>query len=183
MALPPKPHETVMKLAAQLKPRAAGESVKKHTEADADWLAVATAADVPELVSLRGYLGAAIEHPKGSGRKWRYLYLDLELREWLLVEDDGIKETAAITDFGSPTEKCDIIWVKASSLVSKGSGSAAPEDRFLTGEFTHAGDFEWTPGGGYGGGTTGVFCDVRSPLCACYGRSRPRRPYPAAARN
>ena len=45
------------------------------------------------------------------------------------------------------------------------------EARFLTGEFTRAGDFDYSETGGQSAAETGLFCP-NTPLCNCGPRSR-----------
>jgi hypothetical protein len=65
--------------------------------------------------------------------------------------------------------------VEADALVGSGSGTQPVEATFLTGEFTRAADFDASSGGGARGGSTGPFCQPRSPLCGyCYRPPRTR---------
>jgi hypothetical protein len=135
--------------------------------------ALAQAANLPDLVTFAGFLGGIVQHPR-TNVDWRVLYLDWQLRTWLLVEDAEIRLAQRVTDDTVPTGERDVIWVDTDAAVGKGAGSQSVEARFLTGEFTRAGDFDDTPtGGGTIAAATGVFCEAKSVGC-CYSRSRPR---------
>jgi hypothetical protein len=131
--------------------------------------ALARASDVPELVSFAGFLGDTIPQPGQAAKKWRVLYLDLELRNWLLVLDTDILDAQKVGDKTAPSGERDVIWVRADASVGRGRGSPSVEARFLTGEFTRAGDFEAPPTGGTLAAATGVFCEFRTPSCCKIG--------------
>jgi hypothetical protein len=131
---------------------------------DADFAELLTsAARLPEMVTFIGYLGSTVSHP--SGANWLMLYLDWQLRNWLLVENDGILFETKLRADGQPFGQCDVIWVDAGSSVGSGDGPQSVEARFLTGEFTRAGDFDAAPAGGTSQAPTGVFCRVRTQTC------------------
>jgi hypothetical protein len=134
----------------------------------ADGLANST--NVPELVTFAGYLGGQVKY--GDENLWRVLYLDTRLQTWLLVRETDVLYSKSVDDDKSPSNKRDVIWVKADASVCRGSGSQSVEARFLTGDITRAGDFEAPPVGGTTAAATGVFCEARTPFC-CYRRSRP----------
>jgi hypothetical protein len=115
------------------------------------------------LVTFTGYLGDAIEWPAGT--KWRLLYLDLRMECWLLVEESGIVAADKVRDDSAPLRTCDIIWVKADAAVGAGRGSQSNAARFLTGQFTRAGDSETSWTGGTQAASTGPFCGNASVLC------------------
>lgn len=155
----PGPNELVTKLAAALKP----PEVSSIAAEDA----LALAPDLPELVTFFGFLGGEVKQPGGGS--WRLLYLDLRLQTWLLVE--SIVYATQIKDEYVPGEKVDVIWVRADAPVRRGSGSQPLESRFLSGNFTRAGDFDAPLTGGTMAAATGVFCAARTPLC-CNRHSR-----------
>jgi hypothetical protein len=133
-------------------------------------LAFAYASNLPEAIVFAGFLGDAVERPGGGD--FQVLYLDLELSEWLLVEDSGILAHDQIRDDAVPfNQRRDVIWVKADAAVGQGSTSQSVEAQFLTGEFTKARDFEAPPGGATLAAATGAFCGPRTPSC-CRIRSR-----------
>ena len=113
-----------------------------------------------QLVTFTGYLGPQISW---SGQQWRLLYLDLRLECWLLIEESGIVDAQQVRDDTAPNGKCDLIWVKADAAVGAGRGSQSDEARFLTGQFTRAGDSEPSWNGGTQTASTGPFC--ASVLC------------------
>ena len=126
--------------------------------------AFAYASDLPETVLFSGFLGDVVEQP--DGEMWQVLYLDLELTECLLVKEDGILECDQIPDKAVPCEQVrDVIWVKADAAVGRGPTSQSVEALFLTGEFTRAAEFDAPPTGEMLRGTTGVFCEARTPSC------------------
>jgi hypothetical protein len=135
-------------------------------------LGLAAAADVPELVTFAGYVGAILprEH-----KNWCVFYLDTRLLSWLLVLKEGIVFREKVKEEKAPFGQRDVLWVKEDTPVGIGSGSLSAEAQFLTGAFTRAGDFD---GGPQGTGTiaaaTGVFCEARSVGC-CRPRTE-RRP-------
>jgi hypothetical protein len=133
--------------------------------------AFANAADVPKLVMFVGFLGPLVPAP-ATGDQWQVLYLDLELRDWLLVEDAAIVDSSTITDDAVPfNQQRDVIWVSDDAPVGRGTGSQSVPASFLTGEFTRAADFDDAqPGSGTVGAATGVFCQ-RSIGC-CTPKSR-----------
>jgi hypothetical protein len=176
--MPPRPvHPLVDELAKRLKPpkvkagsiRTAPDVPAKDIAADSPE-ALAYASNLPESVVFAGFLGAVVQQPGGGD--FQVLYLDLELGNWLLVEDTGILAHAKIKDEAVPFDQTrDVIWVKEDAAVGRGSTSQSVEAQFLTGEFTKAGDFEVPPTGGTLAAATGVFCEPRTPLC-CYKRTR-----------
>jgi hypothetical protein len=124
---------------------------------------------VPELVTFVGFVSGLVTQPGGSGN-WVLMYLDGQLRNWLLVEGEGIVHNDTINDDGAPNAKRDKLWVRPDAAVGVGRGPQSDAARFLTGEFTRAGDFEAAPGGGTRGPSTGAFCGANTPLC-CTRRS------------
>ena len=142
-------------------------------DATADELAAAP--DVREVIPFLGFRGGAVERPGGS--TFRMVYLDVGFQDWLLVEDDGIHDYADVEDKSVPGEKRQVLWVDINAAIGRGHGPQSVEARFLTGEFTRAGDFEAPVTGGTAeGARTGVFCEARTPSCCRY-PSRPPRPH------
>jgi len=126
--------------------------------------ALAFASDVPDTIMFAGFLGESFQRPGGG--EWQVLYLDLELTDWLLVENIGIVDEDQIVDDAVPyNQRRDVIWVRADAAVGRGHGSQSVEAQFLTGDFTRAGDFEAPPTGGTLAAATGVFCEARTPSC------------------
>ena len=162
------PNDLVTKLAAALLPPPVGAAGKKAPPAGTP-VDLAKAPHVPELVVFAGFLGANIKDPGGAD--WRLLYLDLRLLNWLLVEEGGILYNDTIEDDKVPGKRRDVIWVDADAAVGKGSGSQSVQARFLTGEFTRAGDFDAPLTGATLSASTGVFCEAKTPLC-CTRHSR-----------
>ena len=158
---PPDPHPLIKALAERLKPN---ESEEASLEA------LAQATDLPELVTFAGFLGPTVTQP-GPDSIWRLLYLDMELRSWLLVEDTEILVAVKVKDDSAPSGERDVIWVNADAPVGQGSGWPSVEARFLSGEFTRAGDCGAPPGGGTLPAATGIFCQARTPSC-CGPRTR-----------
>ncbi len=155
-----EPHEFVTQLAQKL----VGDQQYAVPGKAADQLA--KRADVSELASFAGYLGGTVGR---EGKQWRLLYLDSQLQTWLLVREVDILYHEQVKDDTAALEKRDVIWVKADASVGRGSGPQSVESRFLTGEFTKAGDFDTAPGGGTTAAATGIFCEARTPFC-CWGR-------------
>ena len=152
MALPPKVNALVTAIQAATASGAAGKTV------------LSTAAtSTSQLVTFTGYLGDKITWP--SGQQWRLLYLDLRMDCWLLVEESGIVDAGTVKDDTSPNGRCDLIWVKADAAVGVGRGSQSNEARFLTGQFTRAGDSQASWEGGTHTATTGVFCGASTVSC------------------
>ncbi len=164
---PRKVHPLVEALASGLKAPAVPANQIRASSVEA----LAYASNLPEAIMFTGFLGGVVQEP--GGRNWQLLYLDLELNNWLLVEDGGILAEDRVVDDGVPfNHKRDVIWVKADAAVGRGSASQSVEAQFLTGDFTRAGDFEAPPAGGTIAAATGIFCQARTVGC-CYGpRSR-----------
>jgi hypothetical protein len=121
------------------------------------------ATSTSQLITFTGYLGPTIGSP--GGQPWRLLYLDLRMECWLLIEESGIVDAQTVRDDEAPSGKCDVIWVKADAAVGAGRGSLSDEARFLTGQFTRAGDSETSWTGGTHTATTGVFCGASTVTC------------------
>jgi hypothetical protein len=164
---PPSVHPFVKAVAKKVTPQA---------QEAAAVAAYGQATGLPDLIAFTGFLGPTIDQPAPGdqaapdgqpppARTWRMLYLDLELRTWLLVEDDEILVNEKVEDRAAPSGRRDMIWVTADAPVGHGSGSPSVEARFLTGDFTRAGDFEAPPAGGTLSAATGVFCNARTAGC------------------
>jgi hypothetical protein len=159
-----KPPPTfVQRLAAALAATPAASGPLKGTTGPAE-SQVAAAANLPELFTFPGFLGAVVAQP-GVGKQWQLMYLDLGLKNWLLVEEIGIVTTEEVLEDKAPDRKMDVLWVTADTAVGRGSGSQSLEAQFLTGEFTRAADFRSSPRGGTLAAATGVFCDAESIGC------------------
>ena len=163
------PNPFVQALAEQLQAAGPPTFVRKADEVGAA-RALAESSDVPELVTLVGYLGATIPRPGAAepDPSWCVLYLDPELRNWLLVEKAGIVRRLQLKDENTTDDPRDVLWVKAEAAIGRGSGQLSSEAQFLSGEFTQARDIEAAPSGGTLDASTGVFCEGRSPGC-CQG--------------
>jgi hypothetical protein len=170
VTVPPNlsPNALVKTLKRELLPQGKAAATRAGVPAPAG---LGDAAGIPQLVVFAGMLGDAIQQPAG-GRMWRLLYLDWSLQDWLLVEERGIVNQASITDPAISPITRDVIWVDEDASVGRGNRSQSSEGQFLTGDFTRAGDFEAPVGGGTMAGSTGVFCEARTPTCCRY----PSRP-------
>lgn len=122
---------------------------------------------VADLVTFVGFSGPTVTQP--GGNDFLLFYLDAAQRSWMLVERDQIRYHQEIRDDEAPGGRRMMIWVNVDAAVGSGSGPQSDDARFLTGEFTRAGDFSASPMGGTMAAATGVFCEARSPSC-CYGR-------------
>jgi hypothetical protein len=131
--------------------------------------ALTVAPGFPELVRFAGFASGSVQQP-GATNNWLLMYLDGQLRSWLLIEVDGIVHSEQIKDDSAPSGKRDMIWVKSDAAVGMGAGPQSDAARFLTGEFTRAGDFDASPAGGTRAASTGAFCGANTPLC-CTRRS------------
>ena len=156
MALPPKVDTLVSALQAAA---GSGAAVAAGTTAPST-----AATSTSQLVTFTGYLGNAIPWPGGGGN-WRLLYLDLRMEHWLLIEESGIVEAKRTHDDVTPSGRRDLIWVKADAAVGIGHGSQSDEARFVTGQFTRAGDCEASWTGGTHTAATGVFCGASTVSC------------------
>jgi hypothetical protein len=135
----------------------------------------AVAAHSPQLFTFTGFLEPTlIPQPGREAKTWQLMYLDLQMTNWLLVENDGIVDRNTVQDEKVPGGTRDVIWTAADAAVGIGRGSQSVEARFLTGEFTRAADFLASPSGGTAAAATGVFCEAQSVGC-CRPSSR-RRP-------
>lgn len=129
----------------------------------------------PQLFTFTGFLEPTlIPQPGNESKRWQLMYLDLQMTNWLLVENDGIVDRNTVQDRAVPGGTRDVIWAAADAAVGIGRGSQSVEARFLTGEFTRAADFLASPSGGTLAAATGVFCEAQSVGC-CRPSSR-RRP-------
>jgi hypothetical protein len=128
--------------------------------------AVAEQANLPDLSLFAGFLGGQVDH---DNTKWRLLYLDARLDNWLLVPEAEIVVHQRLRDRNAPSALRDALWVRGTATVVRGSGSRATEGRFLVGEFTRAGDFAATTTGGTFSAASGLLCEATTPGC-CWGR-------------
>jgi hypothetical protein len=155
----------------------AGKSAQELSgSADGTVLANALAgkASLPELVTFAGYLGGTLDNPTGEEpATWRLLYLDSKLWTWLLVPDDGIVLRERVEEEGARGKERDVLWVNADAMVRRGSGPQSVHGRFLSGDFTRAGDFAASLSGGTFSAATGIFCEAVTPG-SCGPRTRPR---------
>jgi hypothetical protein len=131
--------------------------------------AVADQANLPDLSLFAGFLGGQVDH---DNTKWRLLYLDARLNNWLLVPEDDIVVHQRLGDDRAPSGKRDALWVRGSATVVQGSGSREKEGRFLVGEFTRAGDFAASTTGGTFSAASGLLCEATTPGCCWGARSR-----------
>ena len=135
--------------------------------------AFAKESNLPELVTVAGYVGGILDDKIGPTKaEWLQLYLDGKLRTWLLVEKKGIVLRSTIEDKTALGGQRDVIWAKADTSVKRGSGTQPAQSRFLSGEFVSAGDFSASLTGGTVSAATGIFCDAQTPGCC----GRPTRP-------
>ena len=128
------------------------------------------APDVPELVTLVGYISGKVTNP-ASDTEYLLVYRDWRMTAWWLVEGTGILQVAQVPEDGDPNRARDLIWVGRDTAVGRGSGPQSAEARFLTGQFTRAGDLASPEAGGQSSAETGLFCPT-TPLCNCSYRSR-----------
>lgn len=161
-------HELVTKLAAALPAPAVGRAAEGSPAA----LAGAAADTVPALVTFAGFIGDTIKQPGVTpARAWRVLYLDTSLRTWLLIEENGIVDASDVQDDTVPTTgRRDVLWVGRGTSVATGGTPESVQARFVTGEFTRAGDFEASAPGVTAAPETGIFCPT-TPSC-CYRTTR-----------
>lgn len=149
MAMPPGQHQLVNLLSGA---RASGSTD-------------ATSTSLPELVTFVGFVDGYVTAPWASNAEWLLMYLDSQLQQWLLVEASGIQDSDKIVNDVAPAAERDVIWVRRNAAVGRGTGTQSDEARFLTGEFTQAGDFAAAPGGGTMAASTGEFCGGGTALC------------------
>ena len=124
---------------------------------------------MPELVTLVGYISGTIINP-GTHSNWLLVYRDWRMITWYLIEGTGIVHLDTVPEDGDPTRARDVLWVDRDTAVGRGSGPQSDEARFLTGDFTRAGDFDRGRTGGRHRGDR-VFCPT-TPLGNCGRRSR-----------
>lgn len=132
--------------------------------------ALPPATALPELVTLVGFVDGTIVNP-ATGSNWVLVYRDWRMTSWWLVEGVGILHYDAVPDDGTDPQARQVLWVNRDTAVGRGSGPQSAEARFLTGEFTRAGDFDYSETGGQSAAETGLFCP-NTPLCNCGPRSR-----------
>jgi hypothetical protein len=101
-----------------------------------------------------------------SETDWLVFYLDPRLQTWLHVQRKAIVLRRTVHDHLSPFGSHDVIWVRAQAPIRQGSGPQSIQQRFLTGAFTRAGDFDAPPTGGtFSPQTGGLLCGANSPGC------------------
>ena len=120
--------------------------------------------DSPERRSFVGVVGSSFE---ALGEPWCVLYLDWDLKTWLLIQARGILGREELQEPGTPPQ--DVLWVKGDAAVSSGSDALSLEGLFLMGNFTRAGDFdvEALTGGTQAAGTGGYGLAGQSPPRCC----------------
>jgi hypothetical protein len=132
-----------------------------------------TPAQSPDSCSFTGYLGGAFRARKED---WCVLYLDLEFRTWLLIQERGIlNRRRSQIEPGTPAS-LDVLWVKADTAVCSGNEALSLEGLFLIGNFARAGDFDVESLGGgtqaAGGGGYGL-AGQSPPRCCTKTNRRP----------
>lgn len=100
-----------------------------------------------------------------SETDWLAFYLDARLQTWLHVQREAIVLRRTVHDHLSPFGSHDVIWVRAQAPIRHGSGPQSIQQRFLTGDFTRAGDFDAPPAGGTFSSPSGLLCVPGSPGC------------------
>jgi hypothetical protein len=124
------------------------------------------APDVPELVALVGYVSGTVTNP-ATDSAWLLVYRDWRMTTWYLIEGEGIVHVDAVPEDGDPARARDVLWVDRDTAVGRGCGPQTDEARFLTGEFTRAGDLDpWDDAG-----PTGPFGPT-TPFGNCGKKSR-----------
>jgi hypothetical protein len=159
------PNEFVKRLTENLKAKAASSEQLADMEESEAATQAAQLAGIPELFTFAGFLGEAVAQPGVPNKQWQLMYLDLQLKNWLLVEQAGVISTESVTEDKAPEGQMDVLWVTADTAVGIGSGSQSLEAQFLTGDFTRAADFRTSVGGGTLAAATGIFCDAQSIGC------------------
>jgi hypothetical protein len=130
---------------------------------------LADQSNLPDLSLFGGYVGAKVTQ---QGTDWWVLYLDSRLQNWVLVPDDAIVFHERLEDEKAPRGLRDLLWIKGSATVVRGSGSQSVEGRFVVGEFTRAGDFATATAGGTFSAATGLLCEATTPGCCWGSRTR-----------
>jgi len=121
----------------------------------------------PDVVVLTGYVGGGVED---GDAYWLLLYADDAFHTWTLVRTDDVCHRDWIHDDKLPFRGYDVIWVKRSARVSRGSGAdTAAQQRLITGKFTAAADLDPAPRGGSALSISGVDCGARSARPNCSG--------------
>jgi hypothetical protein len=129
------------------------------------------ASESPESQYFVGYLGGTFS---ALGEDWCVLYLDLALRNWILIQKAGVlNREESVKQPGAPANE-DVLWVKADTAVCSGSEALSLEGLFLIGHFTRAGDFdiEALAGGTQAAGSGGYGLAGQSPPRCCYKTNR-----------
>jgi hypothetical protein len=100
-----------------------------------------------------------------SQTDWLVFYLDARLQTWLLVQREAIVLRRTVHDELSLFGSHDVIWVRGQAPIRHGTGPQSIQQRFLTGDFTRAGDFDAPPTGGTFSSPSGLLCAAGSPGC------------------
>jgi hypothetical protein len=119
---------------------------------------------IEDHVSFVGFVSGWIERP-GTDTRWLLMYPEAQPQSWLLLEGSGIVHTGTMANEVAPEGPRNVVWVRRDAAVGTGSGPQSDEARFLTGEFTRAGDFYAAPAGGTNAASTGVFCGGNTAFC------------------
>jgi hypothetical protein len=119
-------------------------------------------------VTFDGFVSGNVQSP--SGTNWVLVYREWRMITWLLVEGSGVIHLDTLLDDDAPGGDRDVLWVDRNAAVGRGSGPQSDEARFLTGQFTRAGDLDPRETGGPSSPATGLFCPT-TPLCNCGKRS------------
>jgi hypothetical protein len=132
-----------------------------------------TLAGSPEIKCITGYIGGQCTYPSSS-IWWQILFLDANLRNWIIVDRQQILYSDRRDDREAAAGKRDFIWVKADTLIAHGDPQTDPKNLFLTGAFTRAGDYETSVRGDTHSSASGLICDAITPGGCTSNTPRPR---------
>jgi hypothetical protein len=119
-----------------------------------------------DVYTFHGFLATdAVEQPGVAGKWWQPLFLDLQRRHVLYLEDAGILGNDLVEDERAPGKRRDMLWVMPNTTVGVARMAQSIEGQFLSGQFTRAADFRDSPAGGTIAAATGVFCEGDSIGC------------------
>jgi hypothetical protein len=132
-----------------------GEQVEELTDIGGD-----------DVYTFHGFLAEnAVPQPGVQGKWWQPLFLDLERRHVMYLEDAGILRNDVVHDRTAPGRQRDMLWVRPNTTVGVARVAQSIEGQFLSGQFTRAADFRDSPAGGTIAAATGVFCEGDSIGC------------------
>jgi hypothetical protein len=119
---------------------------------------------IPELIAVQGYSAGPVDASAADG--WVLLYLDVTLRQWMLVRGADVFASDEVKDASLPFGGYNTLVVRREAPCRYGTGPYDVQGTFLAGSFTKAGDLEASSStGGTFAPRSGLLCGVSTPEC------------------